>query len=198
MSKKQKGQRKLDRRTLRSYLDRQIDGKILSPEELDDVAADFSNPKDLYTRMLILQRSGDPRFIPVFEKFVTDTDDLDVAARALRALICSHGRLEYVPLLKKYIEGVNWDPDEDLKLHAVHIADHYLEKHEDQSVLALLIKQFEVSENRVVREAAHEALMSVAGIDRSDVQFTIAACGMTESDLRLDVIERLKKRLLDS
>jgi hypothetical protein len=197
MSKKRKRQRKLTEKTLQSYLNRLVDGK-LSPDELDEVAADLSNPDDLYMRIAILARSFDPRFIPVFERFATYADDFDIAAKALRALIDFHGRLEYVPLLKKYIEGVSWDPDENLKLHAVHIAGYYLKEHEDPSVVALLIKQFEGAQDSVVREAAHEALMSVAGIDRSDVASTIAARGMSESDLRLDVIEHLKKRLLNS
>jgi hypothetical protein len=196
MSKKRMNRRKLTERILQSYLNRLVDGK-LSPDELDEVAADLSDPDDLYMRIAILSRSFDPRFIPVFETFATYADDFDVAAKALRALIDFHGRLEYVPLLKKYIEGVSWDLDEDLKLHAVHIAREYLKEHEDPSVVALLIKQFEGAQDSVVREAAHEALMSVAGIDRSDVASTIAARGMSESDLRLDVIERLKKRLLD-
>ncbi len=196
MSKKRIRQRKLTEKVLQSYLNRLVDGK-LSTDELDDVAADLTNPDDLYMRIAILARSFDPRFIPVFEEFVIYPDDHDVAAKALRALIDFHGRLEYVPLLKKYIEGVSWDPDEDFKLHAVHIAEHYLKEHEDQSVVALLIKQFEESQDSVIRKAAHEALMSVAGIDRSDVQFTIAARGMSDSDLRLDVIERLKKKLAD-
>ncbi len=197
MNKKRIRQRKLTEKVLQTYLNRLVDGK-LSPDELDEVAADLSNPDDLYMRIAILARSFDPRFIPVLERFATYADDFDVAAKALRALIDFHGRMEYVPLLKKYIGGVDWDPDEDLKLHAIHIAEHYLQEHKDQSVIALLIKQFEESQDSVVRQAAHEALMSVAGIDRRDVEFTIAARGMSESDLRLDVIERLKRKPVNS
>lgn len=197
MNNKRIGKRKLTERVLQTYLNRLVDGK-LSRHELDEVAADLSNPDDLYMRIAILARSFDPRFIPVFEKFTIYTDDLDVAAKALRALIDFHSRLEYVPLLKKYLEGVNWDQNDDLKLHSIHIAREYLKEHGDASVVALLIKQFEESQNPVIREAAHEALMSVAGIDRSDVHIRIAARGMSESDLRLDVIERLKRKLLNS
>jgi hypothetical protein len=196
MNRRNTRQKKLSKRVLQSYLNRLVDGK-LSTDELDDVAADLTNQDDLYMRIAILARSFDPRFIPVFEKFVIYPDDDDIAAKALRALIDFHGRLEYVPLLKKYIEGVDWDEGENLKLHAIHIARYYLKEHKDQSVIALLIQQFEESQDAVIREAAHEVLMSVAGIDRSDVEFTIAARGMSESDLRLDVIERLKKKLLD-
>jgi len=185
---------KLDKKILQSYLDRLVDG-ALSREELDNVAADLTNPEDLYQRIAILARSLDPRFIPVFERFAIYVDDPDIAAKALRALIDFHGRLEYVPLLKKYIEGVSWDADEYLTLYAIHIAEHYLEEREDLSVVALVIKQFEESQNPVVRTAAHEALMRFAGVDRSDIQFTIAARGLTEADMRLDVIERLKKKL---
>jgi len=197
MKRKTTNQKRLGERVLQSYLNRLVDGK-LSHDELDGVAADLTNPDDLYMRIAILARSFDPRFISVFEKFVTYTDDLDVAAKALRALIDFHGRVEYVPLLKKYVKGVNWDQNESLQLHAIHIARDYLKEHEDPSVVVLLIEQFEVSENPVVREAAHEALMSVAGVDRSDVATTIAARGMSDSDLRLDVIEHLKRKLLDS
>jgi hypothetical protein len=194
MKKNQKNKGGLSKRVLQTYLNRLVSGE-LSRDELEDVASDLTNPDDLYQRISILVKSLDPRYIPVFEKFATYADDTLVAVKALRALIDFHGRLEYLPLLVKYIEGVNWD-DDDLKLGSIHIATAYLKEHKDQKLIALIIKQFEKSENAVIREAAHEALMVAADIDRSVVSTTIAARGMTDADLRLDVIERLKKSRL--
>lgn len=169
----------------------------LSREELDGVASDLTNPDDLYQRVRILAKSFNPRYIQVFEKLATYVDDTMVAGEALRALIDFHERFEYLPLLMKYIDGVSWD-DGDLKLRSIQIAGHYLKEHKDQNFIALIIRQFEESEDAIIREAAHEALMSAADIDRSDVATTIAARGMTKEDLRLDVIERLKKGRLAS
>ncbi|WP_373502315.1 hypothetical protein [Aestuariivirga sp.] len=197
MKGNQKSKGRLSKRDLNSYQKRLMeDGNLiekLSREELDGVASDLTNPDDLYQRVRILAKSFDPRYIPVFEKLATYADDTMVAGEALRALIDFHGRHEYLPLLMKYIEGVNWDPYDDLKLHSIGIAEFLLKEHKDQELIALVIKQFEESDNSVVRDAAHEALMTAAGIDRSDVSTTIAARGMTEDDLRLDVIARLKK-----
>jgi hypothetical protein len=200
MRKNQKRKGGLSKQKLQSYRNRLMeDGNLiekLSREELDSVASDLTNPDDLYQRVRILAKSFNPHYIPVFEKLTTYVDDTMVAGEALRALIDFHGRYEYLPLLMKYIEGVNWDDNDDLKLHAVHIATAYLEEHKDQRIIALLIKQFEESENSVIRDAAHEALMTAADVDRSDVATTIAARGMTEEDFRLDIIEKLKKTWL--
>lgn len=167
----------------------------LSREELDGVASDLTNPDDLYKRVRILALSFNPHYIPIFEKLAIYPEDSLVAGEALRALIDFHGRLEYLPLLMKYIEGVNWD-DGDLKLRSIQIAKTHLREHKDQELISLLIKQFEECKDSIVREAAHEALMSAAGVDRRDVALTIAARGMTEDDLRLDVIEKLKRNRL--
>jgi hypothetical protein len=199
-SKKQKA--RASKRDLQSFQNKLMeDGNLiekLSREELDSVASDLTNPDELYQRMRILAKSFNPHYIPVFEKFATYADDADVAGVALRALIDFHERFEYLPLLMTYIEGVNWDIIDTLKLHSIHIADAYLKEHKDQNLIALLINQFEKSENSVIRDAAHEALMSAAGVDRSDIEFRIAARGMSDSDVRLDVIERLKKTPLNS
>ena len=198
IKKNQKRKGGLSKRVLRSYQNRLMEGDLiekLSREELDGVASDLTNPDDLYQRVRILAKSFNPRYIPVFEKLATYADDTLVAGEALRALIDFHGRLEYLPLLEKYIEGVNWD-DGDLKLRSIQIAGTYLKEHKDQNLIALIIKQFEESADLIIREVAHEALMSAADIDRSDVSTTIAARGMTDADLRLDIIERLKKSRL--
>jgi hypothetical protein len=200
MKKNQKRKGGPSKRDLNAYRKRLMeDGNLiekLSSEELDGVASDLTNPDDLYQRVRILAKSFNPRYIPVFEKLAIYPDDTMVAGEALRALIDFHGRIEYLPLLMKYIEGVNWDPHDDLKLHSIGIAEVFLKEHKDQKLIALIVKQFEESANSAVRDAAHEALMTAANIDRSDVAITIAARGMTKEDLRLDVIERLKKSLL--
>ena len=189
------------KRDLNSYRNRLMEpGNLiekLSREELDGVASDLTNPDDLYQRVRILAKSFNPRYIPVFEKLAIYPDDTMVAGEALRALIDFHERFEYLPLLMKYIEGVSWD-DDDLKLRSIQIASHYLKEHKDPKLIALIIKQFEGCEDAVIRDTAHEALMTAAGIDRSDVSTRIAARGMTKEDLRLDVIERLKKGRLAS
>jgi hypothetical protein len=203
MTKKKNQKRKSgpSKRDLNAYRSRLMEpGNLiekLSSEELDGVASDLTNPDDLYQRVRILAKSFNPRYIPVFEKLAIYPDDTMVAGEALRALIDFHERFEYLPLLMKYIEGVNWD-DDNLKLRSIQIAGHYLNEHKDSKLIALIIKQFEESENSVIRKVAHEALMAAADIDRSEVATTIAARGMTEEDLRLDVIERLKKGRLVS
>jgi hypothetical protein len=200
-AKNQKRKGGPSKRDLNAYQSRLMEGNLiekLSREELDGVASDLTNPDDLYQRVRILAKSFNPRYIPVFEKLSTYTDDPDVAAMALRALIDYHGRIEYLPLLMKYIEGVNWDIIDTLKLRSIQTAEAFLKEHKDPKLIALIIKQFEESEDANIRDTAHEALMTAAGIDRSDVSTRIAARGMTKEDLRLDVIERLKKGRLSS
>jgi hypothetical protein len=199
-TKNQKRKGGPSKRDLNAYQNRLMEGNLiekLSREELDGVASDLTNPDDLYQRVRILAKSFNPRYIPVFEKLAIYPDDTMVAGEALRALIDFHERFEYLPLLMKYIEGVSWD-DDNLKLRSIQIAEHYLKEHKDQKLVALIIKQFEECQNAVIRDTAHEALMTAAGIDRSDVEIRIAARGMTKEDLRLDVIEGLKKGRLAS
>jgi hypothetical protein len=182
MKKNQKRKGRPSKRDLNAYRSRLMEpGNLiekLSREELDGVASDLTNPDDLYQRVRILAKSFNPRYIPVFEKLAIYPDDTMVAGEALRALIDFHGRLEYLPLLMKYIEGVDWD-DGELKLRSIQIAEAHLKEHKDKNLIALIIKQFEESEDAIICEAAHEALMAAADIDRSYVSTTIAARGMT-------------------
>jgi HEAT repeat protein len=186
----------LNRQTLQSYLKRlpaRTKQEELTREELENVASDLTNPDDLFLRISVLAKSFDPLYIPAFEKLLTSTQDPDVAGVALRALIDYHGKLEYIPILTSYIDDINSDGSDTLKLRSIHIANALLQEHEDPVLIKSLIKQFENSENEIVREAAHEALMSAAGIDRRDIATRISARGFSNGDLRLDVIEKLKK-----
>ena len=188
----------MNKKALLGYLDKLMDGNLsekLSKKELDEVASNLTNPDELYMRITILAKSFDPRFMPLFEKYALFQDDADVSGMALRALIDFHHKTEYLPLLSRFIEGVDWDIIGSLKLHGIHIAEQYLKDKKNMALVDLLIHEFECSEDEIIRQAAHEALMAAGGVDRSDLATEIGGRGLTDSEIRLDVIAKLKAQV---
>jgi hypothetical protein len=193
-AKIQLSNKKLSLEKLKDILGRLPGGKI-SKHELECVASDLGNPDELYLRVSILAKSFDPKFIPIFEQLIFNTSDSDVAGVAIRALLDFHDRIEYLPVLIEFIKGVSWDINDDLKFRSIQIAGLVVQHNKNAELILLLINQFENADDEIIKEAAHEALMAAADVDRTEVSTRIAARGLTQSDLRLDVVEKLKKQL---
>jgi hypothetical protein len=193
-AKNQFTNKKLGREELKDILGK-LPGERVSISELQSVASDLGNPDELYLRASILAKSFNARFIPALEQLVFNTTDPDVAGVAIRALVDFHGRTEYLPVLVKFMQGVSWDITDGLKFRSIQIAGLVLRSNKNSELISLLIKSFEQSKDASIREASHEALMAAADVDRTDVSTRIAARGMTQNDLRLDVVEELKNQL---
>ncbi|MCH9632498.1 MAG: hypothetical protein S4CHLAM6_08340 [Chlamydiae bacterium] len=129
-------------------------GKKLQQESKKEVPSD-----DLYTLIHIIgkadfqfedgvtyccepKRAGQYR--PILEKFLRDSKDPDIVSIALQSLCIYWDKSKhYLKEIKSFIEGVDWDEDQDLLMIAINIAGNYLNKTPNEELYQLLVKTLE-------------------------------------------------------
>jgi hypothetical protein len=148
----------------------------LSPQEIDSVvmaikATTPDNDDDLYTLLHILGRSEAVKHKELVEKFLYYPSFPMISGIALRTLCIYWGLTkEYLDPLKRFIQQVDWDPDEDVRLTAIQCARNYLGEASDEDLLKLLLNIF-YDEGAIepIREAAYEAVAMATGQTYEDM-----------------------------
>ena len=139
----------------------------LDSEELEFVVSriEFPDGYDLYTLLHILGRGGSRDHRYIVEKFLEYKADPLIAALSLRILCTFWGLTrDYLDWVKRYVDGEDWDRDDEVKLQCLSIAGEYLRTDEDRSLLASLLDTYEDnSEFNAIRGAAYFALARAAG-----------------------------------
>ncbi len=148
----------------------------LSPEEIKGVVkaingTTLDNDDDLYTLLHILGRAEATQHKELVEKFLYYPTFPMVSSIALRTLCIYWGYTrEYLDQLKKFIQQVDWDPDEDVRLTAIQCARSYLAEASDVKLLRLLWNIFyDEGVIEPIREAAYEAIAIATGQSYKDV-----------------------------
>lgn len=138
----------------------------LSRHELESVAQSLvTGENDRYEALLILGRAGAIQYRKLVEQFLDRHDDPMMARLALQVL-CRYWELstDYRDVLKRFINKVDWDQDDDVRLMAIASAGSLLAKEKDLNLLASLLQIFrDLSERQIVREAAYIALAVAMG-----------------------------------
>lgn len=150
---------------LRSTLDRAKSGEI-SRAEVEEVANALragSDEHDVYTLLHIVGRAGGPRFEHLVAGFLNHSDDPMIARLALQILGVHWGLgSRYTSEILRFLEGVEWDTDEDVRLAAISSAGEVVRSGSDRHLLRALVRiGTDISELDLMREAA------IAGIARA-------------------------------
>lgn len=168
----------------------------LSPEELDLVKAELLDPEsteERYRLLYILGRGGDPSLLPVVEPFL-DSPDEPMLARLALEILCHMWDLydRYRDEIIRFIIGVSWDEDEDVKLMAISCAGSLVQEHPDPELIRLLIWVAESpDEDDVNTQVALRALARATGFAWSDLP-QVSAGLPADSDLGRAILAKAR------
>jgi hypothetical protein len=143
---------------------------LISPKEIAEVARELvgnSRESDPYTLIHILGVSGATEYEPLVARFLNASFDPMLARIALQVL-CSHWGMasRYRDQVEKFVRGVEWDIDADVRIVALSAAGELLRERLGKSLLRLLVEIFTSSaERHIVRQAAYFALARAHGQD---------------------------------
>ncbi len=120
-----------------------------SPEEIAYVLQRIKEAKpgddaDLGIFICLFGKVGGPEYRELIERFIDYPTQPWVSVQALNTL-CTDWDLtaEYLPKVKEFIKGVDWDESDEVRLIALSIAGEYLRKTFEKELLQLLISFFE-------------------------------------------------------
>lgn len=135
-------------RSIEELLEEAKWGKLTN-EEINFVvekikASKPGSDQDLYRALYILGRSGAKQYRKLVESFLYYPSDTDISSAAINVLCIywSFGQ-EYLNELKAFVKGVDWDPEEFLRLRAIGCSGEFLRYQPDIELLQLLIDLFE-------------------------------------------------------
>ena len=94
-------------------------------------------------------------------------------ARLALLILCRYWAMSsnYVKDIKKFIEGVNWDEDEDVKLMAISCASEVFKDYFDNDLLRMLYNVFIdiKNEDEINRAAAYTSMAIIIGINITSI-----------------------------
>jgi hypothetical protein len=143
-----------------------------------------------------LGRAGSPKHRQLMERYLHDVGDPQISALALMAL-CSWWELidAYRGELISFLNGVDWDAGDYVKLQAIGIAGEYLRKNEDSEILRIIYSAFSnETERLLIRSAAYHALCRSDGVEWRDM---LPASRVVDFSREINpaIISRVEKKL---
>lgn len=140
----------------------------VTPAELADVAALLaagSGGEDTYQLLYVIARSGATQYEPLVASFLEHRDDPMIARLALQTLTRFWNLTDrYAADLKRFLSGVDWDEDEDIRGIAISASGDYLADTEDRELLAELLRLGAPDNpDKLQRRFATEALAAALG-----------------------------------
>jgi hypothetical protein len=171
----------------------------ITAAEVDGVAQRLSvaeDDDDRYTMLMILGYSGATRHRTLVERFLECRED-PMLARAALSVLCDDWNYanEYLGQIRRFLRGVEWDDEEDVRLMAISRGGEYLRSYDDREILTELLRiANDRSQNPVVRQAAYRALGRAMGRDWRELP---SASRLMDWDKELDprVIAEANDRL---
>lgn len=175
----------------------------IKPEDLRQVAQRLSRAdveEDRYTMLQIVGEAGDKQYRALVERFLESPDDPMLARLALEILAHYWGEADrYLDHIRRFLRGVDWDDEDDVRQMALFQAGDYLAKNSDRELLELIIASVvDRSQNDVMRRAAYLALGRALGLEWNALP---SASRVFEIDAELqstDLLDRARRRLAGS
>lgn len=148
--------------------------RLLTRAEISQVAAALADPKpgdDAYTLIHILGTAGAIQHEDLVGKYLHSPSDPMTARIALQTLCNDWAKVgDYRAELLTFVRGVDWDPDDEVRLAAISIAGELLRTSTDKSLLAAVMDIWTSAEHSpVLRQAAYFALARARGADWKDL-----------------------------
>lgn len=195
---------------LNDLLEAAKEGRI-SKIDIDEVAKKIKEIKkdqdrSLYTLIHILGRAKAIEYQKLIEPFLIYPNNPNISKITLQSL-CTYWNLtsQYLDELKMFIQGVEWDDLDDVRLIAISIAGEYLRMNTDKELLNLLLALFENQENNIVRAAentlliqscAYSAIARAMGRNYNQISsINDIEKKITNQTLDLSLVEQAKKLL---
>ncbi len=177
----------------------------ISQDELKHVAQQLNeNSESKYTLIHILGRAKAIHYRNLIEPFLNYPDDPLVSKIALQCL-CTYWDLtnEYIEELKMFINGVDWDDFDDVRLTAISISGEYLRSTSNVELLHTLVDVFENLENstqiksaenpELVRSCVYYAIARAMGKNYDEIPNTDKIINQMQiNSLDLSLIEQAK------
>lgn len=171
----------------------------LSRTEIDHVARELQSNQpatDRYTLLHILGRAGAVEHRSLVERFLESASDPMVAQMALH-ILCSYWDMpdQYLDELIRFVHGVSWDGDGDVRRTAISDTGEYLRSHEESRLLREILQIFEnTAETQGMREAAYIALARAADRDWTELPSAARHFDLARA-IDATVISAAKRRL---
>jgi hypothetical protein len=155
--------------TLANLLEDAKAGRLTS-DDLHRVVAMLREERpgvDHYLLLHIIGRSGDRSQRPLVEKYLHRPEDPMLSRLAVQILCGYWNETErYIDRVIEFVDGVNWDEDDDVRLVAISNGGEYLRAHSHPVLLRRLIDIVrDRNERPIVRTAAYFALSRAVGRD---------------------------------
>jgi hypothetical protein len=153
---------------------------------------------DRFTLLQILGEAGVKSSRSLVEKFLECPEDPMLSRLALEVLCLYWGEAHrYVSDVHRFIVGVHWDRESDVRQMAILLAGHYLRSNSDSFLLGELVSIVEdTNERALIRGDAYLALGRAMGLDWNELP---AATKNFDVALELDpsLLKRAKTRLME-
>ena len=175
---------------------------MITPNDLRQVAERLSragDDEDRYTMLQIVGEAGDKQHRALVERFLDSPDDPMLARLALEILGHYWGEADrYLDHIRRFLRGVDWDDEDDVRQMALFRAGDYLAKKPDRELLELLIRAVERSDDDVMRGSAYLALARAFGIEWKDLPSSSRTFDVDAELQRTGLLDRARRRLAES
>ncbi len=151
---------------------------------------------NLYPLLLAIGYSNAVDYRKTVEAFLYCEREPMLAALALQILCDFWGNTQlYIEDVKRYVQGIHWDDDQDVRLRAISIAGEYLHQENDRELLEYLYTVVgDRKEEQLIRENAYCALARAAGRDWNELPSATRSFDL-EKDIDLKILEEIQQRL---
>lgn len=140
----------------------------ISKSEFEEVSQVLSEGKgDSYGFLLIIGRACDLRYQMIVERYLDSPDDPMLARLSLQ-ILCQYWGLgcEYVTEIKEFINGVEWDEEDEVKDMALSCCASVFKKQEEANLVKSVYDVFiDQNEDSISRITAYGSLAVLAGLD---------------------------------
>lgn len=162
-----------DEKIWHELLGKARDGE-LSAHELDQVAAAIKDPDvigDRYTLLHIIGLSMATPYEDLVSSYLNSADDAMMARLGLQILCSFWGKTpEYLGYVWKFLRGVDWDDEDDVRQIAISIAGEHVRKTWDEELFRKLL-DIATNEGDVpaIRLSAIDALARALGDEWTEI-----------------------------
>jgi len=134
----------------------------LTGAEVNALGLALSDPNepDLYTVIHAIGKAELKQYKEKLESFLDYPREPLISAITVKVL-CGFWELtdQYIDVILKFIQGVEWDEDEDVKLESLNVIGNYLINNKVPHIIQLILETFENEDNfNAVRSAAYISL----------------------------------------
>lgn len=179
-------------------LKRATEGLLTAPEQeaVSQALRGKAGGQDRYTLLLALGRAMAKQHRETVESFLDYEDDPMLARLALQILCKFWSETDnYIDYVKRALDGLAWDEDEDVRQMALSAAGEYLRDHQEAALLEKLISIVEdENDDELTRADAYISLARAMGKEWAELP-KLSRLPPLEELITVAVLDAARKRL---